>query len=64
MTVDRAQETLGTSDRGIVMFRSMLREALAAINRGEDPPGVCRDPAPDLIRFDASQTRDGQVLQE
>ena len=32
------------SDRGIVMLRKQLHDDLAAIERGEDPTGVIRDP--------------------
>src|SRR5664279_278650 len=42
---DRTQENLGLSDRGILMLRKQLHEDLAAIERGEDPMGVIRDPA-------------------
>jgi len=37
---DRTQEHLGTSDRAIVFLRRMLLEAVAAVERGETPPGV------------------------
>jgi phenylpropionate dioxygenase-like ring-hydroxylating dioxygenase large terminal subunit len=40
----RARENLATTDQGIVMVRRMLHEALAAIDRGEDPPGIIRNP--------------------
>jgi len=39
----RGLEHLATTDQGIVMVRRMLHEALAAIERGEDPPGIIRD---------------------
>ena len=38
-----ALEHLASSDRGVVLFRRRLHEAIAAIERGEDPPGVSRD---------------------
>ena len=41
----RHLETLGRSDRGIVMYRTMLRSAIEAVERGEDPIGIVRDPA-------------------
>lgn len=44
-----ALEHLGTSDRGIVMFRRLLREAVDAVRAGEDPPGIIRDPANRII---------------
>ncbi len=39
-----ALEHLATSDRGIAMFRRHLKEAVDAVARGEDPPGIVRDP--------------------
>jgi len=59
---DRTRETLATSDRGVVMYRRMLEDAIAAVGRGEDPIGVTRGAENTLIRFDASQEREGQVL--
>jgi 5,5'-dehydrodivanillate O-demethylase oxygenase subunit len=41
---DRTKERLVMSDRGIVMLRKQLHDDLAAIERGEDPTGVIRDP--------------------
>jgi 5,5'-dehydrodivanillate O-demethylase len=62
LIADRTREVLGTSDRGVVMFRRMLEEALEAIDRGEDPPGVRRKDTDELIVFDAQQVRDGQLM--
>jgi 5,5'-dehydrodivanillate O-demethylase len=42
---DRSKETLGASDRGIAMYRRMLKQQVAAIEDGQDPLGVIRDPA-------------------
>lgn len=36
-------EHLVSSDKGVVMFRSLLRKAIKAVQRGEDPKGVLRD---------------------
>src|SRR5215475_1401641 len=36
-------EHLVTSDRGVIMFRRILRTAIRAMNRGEDPKGILRD---------------------
>lgn len=44
---DRAKEHLGESDRGIVMFRNLLRAQIQAVQAGNDPVGVNRDPAKD-----------------
>jgi 5,5'-dehydrodivanillate O-demethylase len=43
--VDRETELLGTSDRGIIMFRKLLREQIERVQRGEEPEGLIRDPA-------------------
>jgi 5,5'-dehydrodivanillate O-demethylase len=44
---DRAKEHLGEGDRGIIMFRKLLREQIQAVQAGQDPVGVNRDPAKD-----------------
>jgi len=44
-----ALENLATSDRGVVLFRRRLSEAIDAMERGEDPPGIARTPAEELI---------------
>jgi 5,5'-dehydrodivanillate O-demethylase len=46
---DRTKEHLGESDRGIIMFRKLLREQVQAVENGEDPVGINRDPAKDQI---------------
>ncbi|HEX7230884.1 MAG TPA: aromatic ring-hydroxylating dioxygenase subunit alpha, partial [Candidatus Binatia bacterium] len=40
-----ALEHLVTSDRGAIMFRNILRQAIQAVERGEDPKGICRNAA-------------------
>ena len=42
---DRSTERLGNSDKGIILYRSVLLDHLRMVERGEDPPGVIRDPA-------------------
>ena len=44
---DRAKEHLGEGDRGVVMFRNLLRAQILAVQAGNDPVGVNRDPASD-----------------
>lgn len=53
---DRSVETLGATDRGIVLFRRMLAEQIDKVERGEDPDvAVVRDPAHnECITFDVS----------
>lgn len=46
---DRTKEHLGASDRGIALFRGMLREQIERVQRGEEPMGVVRDPEQNRI---------------
>lgn len=48
-----ALEHLATSDRGVVMFRRLLREAAEAVERGADPPGVARNADRSVIEVGA-----------
>jgi 5,5'-dehydrodivanillate O-demethylase len=49
---DRAKEHLGEADRGIIMFRKLLRDQIQAVQKGADPIGVNRDPTKDeMIRM-------------
>ena len=41
---DRTREALGTTDRGVILFRGMLKRELEKVARGEDPMGTIRDP--------------------
>ena len=60
----RAAGTLPTSDTGDALFRKMLDEAIRAVEKGEDPPGVLRRPqGNDLIAFDAQKIRAGEVIE-
>ncbi len=42
---DRTNEKLGTTDKGIILFRQMLKEQIAKVAKGEEPINVFRDPA-------------------
>jgi 5,5'-dehydrodivanillate O-demethylase len=42
---DRTNERLGTTDRGLILFRKLLDEQIRKVELGEDPMGVVRDPA-------------------
>ena len=46
---DRAKEHLGESDRGIIMFRKLLREQIQAVQNGGHPIGVNMDPNKDEV---------------
>jgi 5,5'-dehydrodivanillate O-demethylase len=42
---DRTTERLGTSDKGIIMYRQMLMKQLKLIEEGQDPMCTFRDPS-------------------
>ena len=42
---DRWEEHLGISDRGVIVYRNLLKENLEKVARGEDPMNVFRDPS-------------------
>jgi nitrite reductase/ring-hydroxylating ferredoxin subunit len=44
-----ACEHLASSDQGVIRLRQMLRRAIDAVRRGEDPAGILRDPTRDLV---------------
>lgn len=46
---DRTVEHLGSSDRGILLYRKVLREMIRKVQEGEDPLGVYRDPSDDQV---------------
>jgi 5,5'-dehydrodivanillate O-demethylase len=48
---DRSQEKLGESDKGIILYRRMLRQQLAIIEDEGEPMNVFRDPAAN-VRID------------
>jgi nitrite reductase/ring-hydroxylating ferredoxin subunit len=53
-------EHLVTSDRGVMMFRKILRTAIHAVRAGQDPKGIIRDAA----RAGTIATTAGSVLRE
>ena len=49
---DRSTESLAPSDKGVALYRRILKESLAAVAEGRDPMGIVRDPAQNtLIEF-------------
>ena len=53
---DRENENLSVIDEGMVMFREMLFQAMAAVQQGLDPHGIVRDLAQDdSIRVNATE---------
>ena len=45
---DRTKESLGRSDKGIIMFRRMLEENIRIVEDGGDPINTFRDPASNI----------------
>jgi 5,5'-dehydrodivanillate O-demethylase oxygenase subunit len=53
---DRSQEHLGVSDRGIILYRKLLREQIEVVQQGGEPMGLIRDRARNrVIRFETSR---------
>lgn len=46
---DRTDEKLGTTDKGIILFRQMIKEQIKKVQNGEDPIGVIRNPAENVF---------------
>jgi hypothetical protein len=60
---NRAAETLGTSDGGIILLRKIIMDGIKAVQEGRDPKGVWHDPAMDrILEFGAAVT-DSQMAQ-
>ncbi len=57
--VNRTVERLGTSDRGVLMLRKMIKDGIAAVRAGRDPDGVNRDPQRDTIVESRAVVTDG-----
>jgi 5,5'-dehydrodivanillate O-demethylase len=49
--VNRGREHLGASDRGIILFRQMLKDQIERVRQGLDPLGVIREPDHDIIEL-------------
>ncbi len=48
----REREHLRSSDRGVVMVRKLLRQAIQDVQAGKDPRGVLRSRSDEVITFD------------
>ena len=46
---ERPLERLGESDKGIILYRRLLREQMAVAEDGRDPMNVFRDPAKNTL---------------
>ena len=60
---DRTNEKLGTSDKGIILFRKLLTENMEAALQGDDPMGVIRDAAKNVSIHIATE-EDGGGIEE
>ncbi len=58
--MNRSAEHLATSDRGVVMFRNMLRREIEKVQRGEEPMGVVRDRSTGIIDTNLQRTLEHQ----
>jgi hypothetical protein len=57
--LDRTRERLAGSDRGVVMYRNMLRREIKKVEQGLDPINVFRDPDHPII--DTQMDRSAEV---
>ncbi len=60
----RELEKLGTTDRGVIMFRKMLEREIAKVEAGQDPMGTIREPEKNTVidlhvEYDKSMMSDG-----
>jgi 5,5'-dehydrodivanillate O-demethylase len=55
---DRSTERLGTTDKGIILYRRLLQEQIEIVERGGDPMGVIRDPARNTPMISIPRERD------
>jgi 5,5'-dehydrodivanillate O-demethylase len=46
---DRSDEKLGLSDKGIILYRQLLKQECEKMQRGEDPMNVFRDPEKNVV---------------
>lgn len=60
---DRTQEKLGTSDKGIILYRKMLEENMRKVERGEDPMNVFRDSAKNVCLKIPTEKDEGGIAE-
>jgi 5,5'-dehydrodivanillate O-demethylase len=56
--LDRTRERLAGSDRGVVMYREMLKREIERVQKGFDPMNVFRDPNQPIIDTKMDQSLD------
>jgi len=47
--MNRSEERLGESDKGLIFYRRMLEDQMQVVADGGDPINVLRDPADNLL---------------
>jgi 5,5'-dehydrodivanillate O-demethylase oxygenase subunit len=60
---DRTNEKLGTSDKGIILFRKLLTENMETAIRGDDPMGVIRDASRNVCIHIATEEDAGGIAE-
>jgi 5,5'-dehydrodivanillate O-demethylase oxygenase subunit len=58
---DRSVEHLSYSDRGVALFRKLLKENIDKVERGEDPLGVIREPNHEIIDTNLEAAKREQI---
>lgn len=54
---DRTTERLGTTDTGVILYRTLLDEQIQKVERGEDPMAVVRDAAKNMPMIEIQRER-------
>jgi 5,5'-dehydrodivanillate O-demethylase len=54
---DRTTERLGTTDKGIILYRTLRDEQIQKVQRGEDPMAVVRDAAKNMPMIEIQRER-------
>lgn len=54
---DRTTERLGTTDKGVILYRTLLDEQIQKVERGEDPMAVVRDAAKNMPMIEIQRER-------
>ncbi|HEY6366696.1 MAG TPA: Rieske 2Fe-2S domain-containing protein [Candidatus Binatia bacterium] len=49
LILDRTAEHLGVSDEGVILLRRLFKQCIEAVENGQDPVGVIRDPGKNEI---------------
>ncbi|HTE84625.1 MAG TPA: Rieske 2Fe-2S domain-containing protein [Dehalococcoidia bacterium] len=62
--VDRTVEHLSWSDRGIVMYRRLLREQIEQVQMGLDPLAIVRDPGHEIIDTKLQESLDEMTARQ